>query len=180
MNIQDKTDVIKASPAIHIQGNITHLQRRLWNVLLANAYDELLTKDVHEISVTALIDKLEYDSHNREYLLEFFESLVDCKLKWNLLNKDEEWEYGIAVLLSSVVIRESGVCTYDFPSQLRPKLHNPRMYAKINLRLQNKFKSKYALILWEICLDYFDESRGEGESPFIPLETFKELGRVDE
>ena len=41
MHLAEINEVIKASPAIQIQGRITHLQRRAWNVLLANAYDEL-------------------------------------------------------------------------------------------------------------------------------------------
>jgi hypothetical protein len=41
--------------------------------------------------------------------------------------------------------------------------------------LQNRFTSRYALILWEICFDYFDTARNHGETPFIPLNTFKEL-----
>ena len=55
------------------------------------------------------------------------------------------------------------------------KLYNPRVYAKLNLRLQNQFTRKYALILWELCFDYFDTDRDTGETPFILLETFREL-----
>jgi len=43
------------------------------------------------------------------------------------------------------------------------------------LHLQNEFKSRYALILWEVCFDYFDTDRSQGETPFIPLETLREL-----
>ena len=64
---------------------------------------------------------------------------------------------------------------FQFPHTLRLKLHNPRVYAKLNLRLQNRFKSQYALILWEVCFDYFDTDRGQGETPFISIETFKAL-----
>ena len=49
------------------------------------------------------------------------------------------------------------------------------MYAKLNLRLQNQFASKYTLVLWELCFDYFDSDRDKGETPFIPLDTFREL-----
>ncbi|MDE0398490.1 MAG: RepB family plasmid replication initiator protein, partial [Candidatus Poribacteria bacterium] len=35
--------------------------------------------------------------------------------------------------------------------------------------------SRYALVLWEICFDYFDTERDQGETPFIPLETFRKL-----
>ena len=45
MNLLERDEFIKASPAIQIQGSISHLQRRVWNVLLANAYDELPTKE---------------------------------------------------------------------------------------------------------------------------------------
>ena len=41
--------------------------------------------------------------------------------------------------------------------------------------MQDRFTSRYALILWEVCFDYFDIARKEGETPFIPLETFREL-----
>ncbi len=43
---QVKRDVIKHSAAIQIQNNVTLLQRRAWNVLLANAYDELPIQDI--------------------------------------------------------------------------------------------------------------------------------------
>ena len=49
------------------------------------------------------------------------------------------------------------------------------IYSKLNLRLQNRFRGQYALIFWEVCFDYFDTDRGKGETPFIPLETFREL-----
>ena len=41
MNLAKINEVIKASPAIQIQSRISLLQRRAWNVLLANAYNEL-------------------------------------------------------------------------------------------------------------------------------------------
>ena len=69
----------------------------------------------------------------------------------------------------------NGICTYGFSPHLRLKLYNPRMYTKLNLRLQNQFTSRYALILWEVCFDYFDIARNQGETPFIPLDTFREL-----
>ena len=91
-----------------------------------------------------------------------------------MLDKDKEEEWGIAVL-PGIRRYKNGVCTYGFAPHLRLKLHNPRIYAKLNLRLQNRFKSQYALVLWEVCFDYFDTDRDQGETPFIPLETFREL-----
>ena len=174
MNLAKINEVIKASPAIQIQSRISLLQRRAWNVLLANAYNELPDKDIHSVSVVELAAKLGFGDGNQEYLKEVLKSIVDCKVEWNLLNKDNKQVWGIAGLLASVEIEE-GVCSYEFPKPLRLKLHNPRVYAKLNLRLQNRFRSRYALVLWEVCFDYFDTDRDQGETPFIPLEVFKGL-----
>ena len=174
MNLAKIDEVIKASPAIQIQSRISLLQRRAWNVLLANAYSELPNKDIHSVSLVELSAKLSFDSGNQEYLKEVLKSIVDCTVEWNLLNKDNKQVWGAASLLAFVEI-EDGICFYQFPYPLRHKLHNPRVYAKLNLRLQNQFTSKYALILWELCFDYFDTDRAKGETPFILLQTFREL-----
>ena len=174
MNLLERDEFIKASPAIQIQSKITHLQRRVWNVLLANAYDELPNQDIHRVSVAELAKSLGFNSHNEDYLKETLEALVDCIVKWNVLGKDKKERWGVAALLGSAEI-ENGICTYSFAAHLRYKLYNPRIYTKLNLRLQNRFTSRYALILWEICFDYFDTARNHGETPFIPLNTFKEL-----
>ena len=178
MNLAKRNEVIKASPAIQIQSRITLLQRRAWNVLLANAYDELPDKDIHHVSVAELAAKLGFNSGNREHLKETLEALGSCQVKWNLLNKDKELKWGFANLLASAEI-ENGICTYAFAPHLRHQLYNPRIYAKLNLRLQNRFKGQYALVLWEICFDYFDRDREKGQTPFIPLETFRELMGIE-
>ena len=174
MHLAAINEVIKASPAIQIQSKITHLQRRAWNVLLANAYNELSNIDIHHVSVAELARKLGFNSHNEEYLKETLEALVDCKVEWNILGKEKKEEWGVASLLAEVRIKD-GICAYAYPPYLRTKLHNPRTYTKLNLRLQNRFTSRYALVLWEVCFDYFDTDRDQGETPFIPLEVFKSL-----
>ena len=179
MDIVEINEVIKASPAIQIQSRITHLQRRAWNVLLANAYDELPNTDIHRISVADLAKSLGYDSKDIDHLKETLKALVDCTVEWNILGKDKEGEWGVASLLASVKI-VNGVCTYGYAPHLRYNLYNPRIYTKLNLRLQNQFTSRYALILWEVCFDYFDIARNEGETPFIPLHTFRELVGLDD
>ena len=178
MNLAKINEVIKASPAIQIQSKISLLQRRAWNVLLANAYSELQTAEIHRVSVVELATKLGYNSNDLDYLKETLEALGACQVKWNLLNKDKKKKWGFANLLASAEI-ENGICTYAFAPHLRHQLYNPRIYAKLNLRLQNRFKSQYALVLWEVCFDYFDTDRDQGETPLIPLETFRELMGIE-
>lgn len=177
--MKDKDEVVKHSAAIHIQNNITLLQRRAWNVLLANAYDVLPCEEKHGISVVDLMKKLEFDSKNDDYLKEALEALVGCKVKWNVLEKDNKWEWGVTTLLAHAIIKD-GLCTYSYSPPLRERLHNPNIYARISLSMQNKFDSKHALALWELCLDYLDKTKNYGETPFIFLETFRELMGIAE
>ena len=174
MNLLQRDEFIKASPAIQIQGSLTHLQRRAWNVLLANAYDELPNKEIHRVSVVELAAKLGFNSRNQEHLKDMLKSLAECTVEWNVLGKEKKQVWGVATLLASAEI-ENGICTYGFAPHLRLKLYNPRVYAKLNLRLQNRFTDRHALILWEVCFDYFDTARDQGETPFILLDTFREL-----
>ena len=178
MHLEEINEVIKASPAIQVQGKMTHLQRRAWNVLLANAYDELPNREIHRVSVAELAKSLGFNSHNEDHLKETLKALVDYTVEWNVLGKDKKQEWGVASLLGSARIKD-GVCTYSFAAHLRYKLYNPRIYTKLNLRLQNRFTHRYALILWEVCFDYFDIARNQGETPFIPMETFRDLMGLD-
>ena len=124
MLLENINEVIKASPAIQIQGKMTHLQRRAWNILLANAYNELPDKDIHSVSMVELAAKLGFDSKNDEYLKETLEVLVDFTVKWNVLGKDNKEVWGVASLLGSAEIKD-GICTYSFAAHLRPKTPQP-------------------------------------------------------
>lgn len=168
-----RQEVIKHSAAIQITNNITLLQRRVWNVLLHHAYNELPTHEKHHITVKNLLEILRFPSRN-DYFKESIKALVGCTVEWNFLDKDGEEEWGASALLASVRIK-GGICEYTFSPHLRERLHNPRMYARLDLSLQNQFDSKHALALWELCVDYLGAGREHGETPFIPLEQFRKL-----
>src|SRR5205823_11332719 len=72
---EPKRDVIKSSAAIHIHNSITLLQRRVWNVLLFNAYNELEKKEEHQIALKDLSTLVGYDSHDMDYLKEAAEAM---------------------------------------------------------------------------------------------------------
>jgi hypothetical protein len=169
-----RKEVMKHSSAVQITNSITLLQRRAWNILLAKAYDDLDNSDRHQIRVRELVEMLDYKSNDDSHLKDALEKLTTTAVKWNILSKDKSCEWGVFPLLSGAVIRQ-GVLTYAFSPLLKERLYNPRMYARISLSLQNRFQSKHALALYELCVDYFDLSRNYGETPFIPISEFREL-----
>jgi hypothetical protein len=169
-----KTEVIKHSAAIHIQNNISLLQRCTWNNLLAHAYDELDTAEEHHVPVIDLLTALQFNSNNQEYLKEAIVALTTCGVIWDVLDKDGKPVWGVMNLLAQAEIKD-GILTYAFPPKLRRELYNPRMYARISLSIQNKFDSKHAQALWELCVDYFDENRACGETPWISIDDYRTL-----
>ena len=169
-----KQEVVKHSSAIQIENVVTLLQRRAWNVLLANAYDDLPTEEVYSITVKELASALGYASRNETHLRETLKNLMATIIEWNVVGKDHEHIWGAATLLAEVEI-ENGVCTYAFGPRLRQRLHNPKMYARISLSIQNQFSSKHALALYELSVDYLHTDRMYGETPFISMPDFRKL-----
>jgi hypothetical protein len=171
---ETKQEVFKHSAAIHIENNITIVQRRAFNALLYHAYNELETAEEHRIPIQRLADLIGYDSHDMDYLKEASKAMMRCIVEWNVLDKDVGPKWGATTLLAQASI-ERGIFTYAYSPELRRRLHNPAMYARLDLNLQRRFHSKYGLALWELCADYLGSGREYGETPYIPLESFRKL-----
>ena len=170
--------VIKHSAAVQITNKINLLQRRAWNILLANAYNELPSnKKYFEVNVRDLMNVLGLKkSENIVYIKEMVEALMNCVIKWNVLGKDKKNIWRAHTLISGVELKEGeGILKYSYDPMLRDLLYNPRIYAKISLSMQNKFNSKHALALYELSVDYFMVKKNVGETPTIELEEFREL-----
>jgi Initiator Replication protein len=167
-------EVIKHSAVIQMTNRMPVLPRRLWNVLLANAYDKLPTRDLFTIPFPVVQQYLDFKSHNYEYIRDALRLLVETSVEFNVLGKDKRNAWGTSSLLSSALLYHSTI-EYSYSPHLRRLLYEPSMYARIPLLLPNQFKSKHTLLLYELCLDYFDEERRAGETPAMPIETFKEL-----
>ena len=176
--LKNKKEVIKHSAAIQVENRIGLLERRAWNWLLANAYDELPTAETHSIAVADLTRVLGYTSRNHAHLRETLKALTGSVLEWNVIRKDKE-VWGATALLAEVEI-EDGVCTYAFGPTLRKRLYNPKMYARISLSLQNQFQSKHALALYELFVDYLHEDNRQGETPFVSIPDFRKLMGIPE
>lgn len=162
--------------AIHINNRLTLTQRKASNVLLYNAYDSLLTARVHRIRVKDLAEAIGFNTHNLDPLKEALKTLARTVLEWNILDEDghqEEW--GATTLLAQAVIK-GGYCVYAYSPELCEKLYRPEIYALLNLSIQRKFSSSYALALYENCLRY----RRIGTTGWIGLDILKRLLGISE
>ncbi|MDQ5911249.1 MAG: Rep 3 protein [Pseudomonadota bacterium] len=162
--------------AVHINNRLTLTQRKASNVLLYNAYENLLTARVHRIRVKDLAEAIGFNTNNLEPLKEALKTLARTVLEWNILDENgahEEW--GATTLLAQAVIKH-GYCIYAYSPDLCEKLYRPEIYALLNLSIQRKFSSGYALALYENCLRY----RRVGTTGWISLDNLKRLMGISE
>ncbi len=173
--MEDK-DLIKHNAAIHISNDVALLQRKIWNILLVNSYDDLPDKEIFHINVKDLMRVLNLQSsNNREHIKKSVESLAKYTIRWNVLGKAEEDEdWGFMYFLAEARIKK-GVLSYAYPPTLRKLLHNPSWFSRIKLSMQNKFSSKYGLALFELCASAYIRKRGQGTTGWIEIGIFREL-----
>jgi hypothetical protein len=166
--------VKKNVAAIHVSGKLTLLQRKLSNVLLLNAYDTLTQKATHQIDARTLCLMIGYNSNDMETLKHSLRGLAETVAEWDMLDEAGRQEWGVSSLISYAKLK-GGVCEYAYSPALAEKLHDPKVFALINLNIQRRFTSGHALALYENCYRFVRT----GSTGWWPLELFRRLMGVD-
>lgn len=166
--------VKKNVAAIHVSGKLTLLQRKLSNVLLLNAYDSLIAKPSHRIDARTLCMMIGYNSNDMDTLKQALRSLAETLAEWDMLDDKGKQEWGVSALLSYAKLKD-GVCEYAYSPALAEKLHDPKVFALINLNIQKRFTSGHALALYENCYRFVRT----GSTGWWSLDLFRRLMGVD-
>nr|WP_309504372.1 replication initiation protein [uncultured Roseovarius sp.] len=166
--------VKKHVAAIHVSGKLTLLQRKLSNVLLLNAYDTLTSQAHHQIDARTLCMMIGYNSNDFQTLKQSLRGLAETVAEWDMLDADGKQEWGVSSLLSYAKLK-GGVCEYAYSSALAEKLHDPKVFALINLNIQRRFTSGHALALYENCYRFVRT----GSSGWWSLDLFRRLMGLD-
>lgn len=166
--------VKKNVAAIHISGKLTLLQRKLSNVLLLNAYDALTTAQTHTIDARTLAMMVGYNSNDFDTLRSSLRALAETVAEWDMLDEQGRQEWGVSSLLSFAKLK-SGVCEYAYSPALAQKLHDPKIYALINVHIQRNFSSGHGLALYENCYRFVRT----GSTGWWTLGVFRKLMGVD-
>lgn len=162
--------VKKHVAAIHVSGKLTLLQRKLSNVLLLNAYDTLTSQSSHQIDARTLCLMIGYNSNDIDTLKAALRGLAETVAEWDMLDSEGQHEWGVSALLSYARLK-GGVCEYAYSPALAEKLHDPKVFALINLNIQRRFTSGHALALYENCYRFVRT----GSTGWWPIELFRRL-----
>lgn len=165
-----KANLKKHAAAVHCSGQLSLVERKLSNILLMNAYDDLMEKDIHVIPTKHLFVMLGWeDSNNLDGLKVTLKKLMSTVIEFNLMaDGGEVWQ--AMTLLSSAVLVD-GECRYSYVKDLAVKFYKPEIFAIINIAVQKKFKSNYALTLYENCVRFIKV----GSTGWWDLSTFRKI-----
>lgn len=169
--------VAKPSPAVRSQANETCVQRKTWNVLFANAFDELRNPHVlqHKIPLQDLMTFIGFGrSKNTGYLKQQLLDLMRTPVTWGVVDErgNEIWEASAA--LAAARFRD-GICYYEYSSVMREKLCQSQRFALFDLAEQRELSTLAAVALHENCAGY----RKMQQSPALPLTTWRRLLGAD-
>ena len=167
---QGRQQLKKHAFAVHCNAQLNLVQRKVTNALLYNAYNELLTKETHEIEIRRLANIIGFHSNDLAQIKKALKTLLSTVIEWNILQESVGEVWNASTLLSGVSI-SGAVCSYSYSPQLRELLYHPSRYVKLPMSVIMKFKSSYGLALYENCMRYIDL----GKTKTFELSVFRKL-----
>lgn len=146
------------------------IQRKLWNLLLYNAYSDLTTKDVHHIRIRDVCRAL--NINDVPLLKESITGLGRTVVEFNFFKTRDKAVWKWSTLLSGGEI-DADMMTYSYSHILREHLNNPHTYTRLNLAIQYRMTSKYSLALYELVCDHIIYETGKGFTPYLDINDLK-------
>lgn len=174
----------KPSGTIAIGGDLNALERKFYNAFLYVGKKELekdTKKDWFEVKLIVLkrFFGLEDDKNNQYFKDVIIRNLVNTTIEYNMLGKDKTIT-GIATALNNVEIvmdnkTQETTIRFSLPIRVKEALINKNeMYASIDLVIIKGLKSKYSVILYEICKDY-----EKARVPVMSMDKFRKIFGVE-
>ena len=168
---EGKRELKKHAAIIHCSNSLSLLQRKITNALLYHAYQELMLKVEHEITIKQLCRLIGYQGNNHAAIKDALKELISTVIEWNLIDEKTGLENWTASSILASVSLEGPLCYYAYSPRMKQLLHSPSMFGKIDLVIQSKFRSSYGLALYENCIRY----RGLPHTRWLNMELFKKL-----
>lgn len=166
---------------IHAYSMMSSLQRKIFNVLLHQAINQQNNNSQNEsiavecvMPISALINAVNFNSNNTQYLKESVDTLASLKIEWNLLRDRVPSSVSflnLRVLHGSPTFYQNGTFNFSFHKFMLEFVGSPDIYGTIDVDLQAEFESKYGHSLYENSTRFVNMQKGK----IIQLETFRKL-----
>jgi len=160
--------VAKPNQLIEISGNISGVQSKMYNVILARAHRQL-KEDHNRVSFFFDIEDLKKASgisdKNDNRIRGYLKKLLDISVEYT----DTKGEWGGFNLISEYKKVEDKV-RIDLPSTIREALVGNSYYTTLDLLMMKSLEGKYAITLYELAIKYH-----KVEIPEYSVEDFRKI-----
>ena len=158
-------DIVEMTP-------LTLTDRRIYNLLIANAWDHIGEGKQHSIRKS---DLQRPDSLHKgtDRLEDSIRRLMSAIVEVRVL-RDRKWETKRVQLLGSNVIpdAEDGFVRYDFQALMREIISESRVFARLHKKIMFALSSKYSLALYEMIQKRGNLSKSFEDVPIADLRNF--------
>ncbi|MCR6481072.1 replication initiation protein [Variovorax sp. ZS18.2.2] len=146
---------------------ITTLGRKSWNVLLREAQNQGLEKDVFSAPFTDVIKGLDYDSKDHELIKKHLRSMVSTTVEWQSPTTGEGAFWTVCGLLAHAKlskIRGQVWVEWSYAVNMKQELLEPSVFARLSMEIISQMRSHAGMALYEICTRYKDIGRTSRQS----------------
>jgi hypothetical protein len=172
-------DIVELSP-------LSLADRRVYNLLIANAWDQIGEPVIHQIHKTQLRGSHKSNERIENSLLRLMGTIAIVTIR----KGGKEYKRRVQLLgASDESMEKDGFLQYRIPEELIEILRNSEVYARLKTQVMYCFESKYSLCLYEmmerrIGLEFknsetfsLEELRGLLNVPSGKLERFADLNK---
>jgi hypothetical protein len=145
--------VKKHKAIINCENSLPLASRKIFNILLF-LVKERFGKDMeHHVSENDVIELLNKTDRDITSSRINFKKLASTVIEYNILNNDRDHLNGVGTMLAPAVINTTKkTWSFSFPPNIVQWVQDPSSFVFLDIKIQEKFSSKYSQALWEICI----------------------------
>ena len=141
---------------------ITSLGRKSYNVLLHEAQEQGLDKDVFQAPLERIIRGVDFDSNDQALIKKHLRAMVSTTVEWQSPTTGEGSSWNVSGLLAHAKLsklRGQVWVEWSYAVNLKQELLEPTVFARLSLEIISQLRSHAGIALYEICSRYKDIGR---------------------
>lgn len=141
---------------------ITTLGRKSYNVLLYEAQEQGLERDVFRAPLDRVIKGVDFDSNDHALIKKHLRAMVSTTVEWQSPTTGEGNSWNVSGLLAHArLTKERGQVwvEWSYAVNLKQELLQPTVFARLRLEIISQLRSHAGVALYEICTRYKDIGR---------------------
>ncbi|MGZ5490049.1 MAG: replication initiation protein [Nitrososphaeraceae archaeon] len=145
--------VKKHKAIINCENSLPLASRKIFNILLFLVKDRFGKDLEHHVSENDVIDLLKKTDRDITSARANFKKLASTVIEYNILNNERDHLNGVGTMLAPAVINTTKkTWCFSFPPNIVQWVQDPSSFVFLDIKIQERFSSKYSQALWEICI----------------------------